>query len=220
MNGAQDLGGQHGFGPIRTEADEPAFHAEWERRVFGLTLAMGASGAWNIDMSRHARETLPPAQYLASSYFEIWLAGMMKLLGQQGIVTEGELASGQPQEGGARPPRKLMAADVAGVLARGAPVARAPTRPAAFAAGDPVRARLINPRHHTRLPRYVRGRLGTIERVHGFHVFPDAHAHGQGEAPQWCYAVRFAGKDLWGADAEPETSVLVDCWESYLERVR
>ena len=218
MNGAQDLGGQHGFGAIEREADEPLFHAEWERRAFGLTLAMGASGAWNIDMSRHARETLPPAQYLASSYYEIWLAGLEKLLLQQGLVSDDELRNGMPAEGGIRPPRKLMAADVPAVLARGAPVDRAPTHPAAFAAGDPVRARLANPHHHTRLPRYIRGRPGTIERVQGFHVFPDAHARGESEAPQWCYSVRFRGEDLWGTDAEPDTSVLVDCWESYLER--
>lgn len=218
MNGAQDLGGQHGFGAIGPEADEPLFHAAWERRVLGLTLAMGATGAWNIDMSRHARETLPPAQYLSSSYYEIWLAGLEKLLRQHGIVSAAELASGVPQAGGARPPRKLMAADVPAVLARGAPVDRAPDRPAAFAVGDSVRAVLANPRHHTRLPRYIRGRPGTIERVQGFHVFPDAHAQGQGEAPQWCYSVRFQGQDLWGPDAEPGTAVLVDCWESYLER--
>jgi nitrile hydratase len=218
MNGAQDLGGQHGFGAIDPETDEPVFHAEWERRVLGLTLAMGAAGAWNIDMSRHARETLPPADYLSSSYYEIWLAGLEKLLLQQGIVSAGELASGEAREGGTRPPRKLMAADVAAVLARGAPVDRAPDRPAGFAVGDTVRARVIHPRHHTRLPRYLRGRPGTIERIQGFHVFPDAHAHGAGEAPQWCYSVRFDGTDLWGPDAEPETSVLADCWESYLER--
>ena len=58
MNGAQDLGGMMGFGPIAIEQDEPWFHAEWERRAFGLTLAMGATGSWNIDMSRHAREIL------------------------------------------------------------------------------------------------------------------------------------------------------------------
>ena len=65
MNGAQDLGGMHGFGPVIPEADEPAFHAEWERRVFALTLAMGATGSWTLDESRGARESMAPPRYLA-----------------------------------------------------------------------------------------------------------------------------------------------------------
>jgi hypothetical protein len=75
VNGAQDMGGQMGFGPVEAEADEPSFHADWEKRAFGLTIAMGAAGAWNLDMSRYARESLPPAEYLASSYYEIWARG-------------------------------------------------------------------------------------------------------------------------------------------------
>jgi nitrile hydratase beta subunit len=220
MNGPQDLGGAQGFGPVEREADEPLFHGDWERRVLGLTLAMGASGAWNIDMSRHARERTPPADYLRSSYYEIWLTGLERLLEENGIATREELASGVPAEGGVRPPRKLMAVDVAPTLAKGASVARAPTAPAQFTPGDRVRTRLMHPRGHTRLPRYIGGRPGKVERVHGFHVFPDAHAHGSGEAPQWLYSVRFEARDLWGADAEPGAAVLVDCWESYLERVR
>ena len=56
MNGGQDLGGMHGFGQVEPEPNEPVFHAEWERRAFALTLAMGMPGGWNIDMSRFARE--------------------------------------------------------------------------------------------------------------------------------------------------------------------
>ncbi len=136
---------------------------------------------------------------------------------KRGIVTAQELATGSASDGGVRPPRMLKGADVAAALARGAPVNREPTAPAAFQPGDTVRARLVNPHHHTRLPRYIRGRPGAVERVHGCFVFPDTHAHGEGERPQWCYSVRFDGRDLWGRDAEAGTSVLVDCWESYLE---
>ncbi len=95
MNGAQDLGGMMGFGPIAIEQDEPWFHAEWERRAFGLTLAMGATGSWNIDMSRHARESLPPAEYLTSSYYEIWTKGVERLVIAAGLVSEEELRLGQ-----------------------------------------------------------------------------------------------------------------------------
>lgn len=92
MNGGQDLGGMHGLGPIDIEADEPVFHAEWERRVFALTLAMGASGEWNIDMSRHARENRDPVDYLSSSYYEIWLKGLEALLSERGLLDPQELS--------------------------------------------------------------------------------------------------------------------------------
>ena len=92
MNGGQDLGGMHGLGPIDIETDEPVFHAEWERRVFALTLAMGARGEWNIDMSRHARENRDPVDYLSSSYYEIWLKGLEALLSERGLLTPEELS--------------------------------------------------------------------------------------------------------------------------------
>ena len=218
MNGAQDLGGQHGFGAVEAEADEPVFHADWERRAFALTLAMGATGEWNIDASRFARESLPPAQYLAKGYYEIWLAGLERLLGERGLVTAQELAAGHALDAPARPvARTLAAEDVTGLLRRGSPATREPPRPALFAAGDRVRARNLHPKTHTRLPRYVRGRVGTVALVHGCHVFPDAHAHGQGEDPQWVYTVRFAARELWGPQGDPTAAVSVDAFEPYLE---
>jgi hypothetical protein len=82
-----------------------------------------------------------------------------------------------------------------------------------------VRTRIMNPTTHTRLPRYCRGKRGTITHLHGAHVFPDANVRGQGEAPQWLYTVRFEASELWGADTTA-TAVHVDCWEPYLEAVR
>jgi nitrile hydratase len=181
----------HGFGPVEPEVDEPAFHAEWERRVFALTIALGASGEWNIDMSRFAREDRSPPDYLSKTYYELWLAGLERLLAERGVLE--------------RPPgRVLTAADVPAVLARGGPAEREAPRPARFAAGDRVRTVNANPRGHTRLPRYARGRTGVIERVHGCHVFPDSNAHGRGEDPQWLYSVRLG-------------SVNIDAFEPYLE---
>jgi nitrile hydratase subunit beta len=219
MNGAQDLGGMHGFGPVRPEADEPTFHEPWERRVFALALAMGASGSWNLDMSRAARESLPPAQYLASSYYGIWLEGMLALMLERGLVTGDELAAARSMRPPAVMPRVLSADAVAAALACGAPTERPAAAPARFGVGDAVRARVLNPVTHTRLPRYVRGRPGTILSVHGAHVYPDTHASGQGEQPQWLYTVRFDARDLWGDDTTA-TSVCVDCWEPYLEAGR
>ena len=217
MNGVHDMGGAHGFGPVEPEPDEPVFHADWERRAFALTLAMGFTGEWTLDASRFARESLEPARYLSSTSYEIWLGGLERLLAERELVEPAEVESGRALSPGRPVRRTLAAADVAPTLGRGGPTNREPPRPARFAAGDSVRARTMHPAGHTRLPRYVRGHVGTVARVHGCHVFPDAHAHGGGEDPQWLYTVRFAARDLWGADADPTVAVSVDAFEPYLE---
>ena len=89
------------------------------------------------------------------------------------------------------------------MLTRGSYERPAPA-PARFKAGDRVRARNINPPTHTRLPRYVRGHVGTVEALRGCHVFPDAVVRGAGEDPHWLYTVVFDGRDLWGPEARPE----------------
>jgi len=219
MDGAQDMGGVKGFGAVVAEADEPPFHAEWERRAFALTLAMAAPGGWNIDMSRFAREDRPPADYLSKSYYQLWIAGLERLMIERDLVSREEIEAGhalQPPKAGAQ--AKALPADaVAAMLRRGGLTAREPAGPARFVVGDRVRARTINPPTHTRLPRYVRGHVGEIALIHGCHVFPDSNAIGAGENPQWLYTVRFAGPELWGPDADPTVSVSVDAWHSYLE---
>ncbi|MEM9605680.1 MAG: nitrile hydratase subunit beta [Pseudomonadota bacterium] len=216
MNGPHDMGGQQNFGPV-DPTDKPAFPEPWQRTAFALTLAMGAARQWNLDMSRFARESLPPADYLGSSYYEIWYAGLVKLLLEKGLVTESEVASGALEVPAKDVPGPLRAEDVAAVLARGGPVDRPATIDAVFALGDRVRAKVQHPHTHTRLPGYVRGHVGVVERVHGCHVFPDSNAVGAGEQPTWLYNVRFDGSDLWGADGSARC-VNVDCWEPYLER--
>ena len=216
MNGAQDLGGMQAIGPIEPEADVASFHADWERRVLAITLAMGATGKWNIDTSRAARESLPPAQYLASSYYEIWFEGLKKLLLNTGLATAEEIATGESKVAAAPVPRVLMADQVAATLLRGSPVARPASAKARFKVGDIVRTLQMHPRTHTRLPRYCRGKRGQIILVHGAHVFPDTNAIGLGEQPQWLYTVRFDASELWGKDTTA-ASVSVDCWEPYLD---
>ena len=93
MNGAHDLGGMDGFGPVEAEPDEPVFHGEWEKRVFAMTVAMGFTGNWNIDMARRARERQDPADYLSRNYYEIWLHGLETLLVEKGLITAEELAT-------------------------------------------------------------------------------------------------------------------------------
>ena len=215
MNGGQDLGGMQGFGPVRPEADEPWFHDDWERRVFGLTLAMGATGEWNLDQSRSARETLP--DYARLSYYEIWIAALERLLIERGLVGADELAAARALHPARPVARILHAADVSAALAKGSPTERAPAAVARFRVGDRVRTRAAAAAHHTRLPGYARGHVGVVERVHGVHVFADAHAQGLGEAPQWLYGVAFDAQELWGASAAKGLKVAIDAWESYLE---
>jgi len=218
MNGAQDLGGQHGFGPIDHDEDkEPVFHHEWEKRAFAMTLAMGFLGQWNIDKSRHARESMPPAKYLSSSYYQIWTEGLIRLMLDAGLVVPGEVHIGHKEV----TPRDLHrepvhAHEVAGFLSRGGPANRDIADKPRFAIGDRVTAIRMNPTHHTRLPRYLRGCPGEIVLHHGGHVFPDTNAHGLGENPQHLYTVRFAARDVWGDQANPNDFVHADLWESYL----
>ena len=217
MNGGQDLGGMMGFGPVKREAHEPAFHDEWERRIFALTVSMGAAGKWNLDMSRHARETLPVVKYLSSSYYQIWLEGLSKLLIEKGLVTSEELAEGRHLADPAVIDRILHPEDVEAALRRGGPVDRNSDKVPGFKPGDIVRAINMHPTGHTRLPRYVRGRRGRINRINGCHVFPDSNARGVGENPQWLYNVRFTADELWGSNHNSRDHVHLDLWESYLE---
>ena len=206
MNTVHDMGGAQGFGPVVPEPDEPPFHHDWERRVFGITLAMGATRLWNLDQSRFSRESLPPAQYLASTYYEIWLAGVTRLMRERGLL------DGTPRVA----PQVLTAERVPIVLRTRRATRRDPASPAGFRVGDAVRTRNLHPVTHTRLPRYCRDKPGTIASVHGVHVFPDTHATGAGEHPQWLYSVRFEARDLWGEDTTA-AAVYVDCFEPYLE---
>jgi nitrile hydratase beta subunit len=216
MNGVHDMGGMQGFGAVAPELDEPRFHHGWERRAFALTLAMGASGAWNLDQSRHARESLSPARYLASTYYEIWLEGLVALMTERGLVTAEETATGRMAIAPRPIAQRLQAGNVAATLARGASTERTAAGAPRFAPGDAVRTRNVHPAGHTRLPRYCRGKPGTIVAMHGAHVYPDGNARGEGESPQWLYTVRFSARDLWGTDTTA-AAVHVDCFEPYLE---
>lgn len=209
-----DLGGTTGHGPIEHEPEGVVFHHEWHAKALALTLAAGAPGGWNIDRSRRARETLP--DYAELTYYEIWNAGLERLLVDHELVTEAELAAGHSLAEPDEDRRVLAAEQVAMVLSRGGPAEREPTGPAGFAVGDRVRTRAGRVDHHTRLPVYVAGRVGMIEHVHGAHVLPDTNAHDLGEQPEWLYTVVFEAADLW-ADAGPGQRVSVDAWESYLE---
>jgi nitrile hydratase subunit beta len=218
MNGPHDLGGQMGHGPVTSEADEPWFHADWEKKALALTLAMGATGSWNIDTSRHARECLPPLIYLGTSYYEIWLRALVNLMISHDMVTEDELTAGHYSQTGKTVKRVLKADAVAAALAKGSPCDRPCESVPLFKAGDIIRCSNDSVVTHTRMPSYVRNATGVIIENHGAFVYPDSNAHGGGENPIWCYAVRFKATDLWGKTADPHSEVMVDLFEPYLEK--
>ncbi len=217
MNGPHDLGGQMGFGPVAPETDEPYFHAEWEKRALGVTLCAGAMGAWTIDESRHMRESLHPADYYASSYYQIWIKALERLLVRHRFLTDDELARRVVLSPPATPKRVLKAENVAATLARGGPCDRPVAGEPRFRPGERVRTRNFHPTGHTRLPRYARGKVGVVEAARGGFVFPDSNAHRGGEQPQHVYTVVFTGEEIWGEGADPTLAISIDAWESYLE---
>jgi nitrile hydratase subunit beta len=213
-NSIHDMGGMHGFGPVVPEPNEPAFHEDWEKRVYALQRAMSATGLWTIDGGRASLENLAPLTYLAASYYKRWFLGLERRVVAHGLVGEDEIVDGRTLRPGIRLNRKLTLDDAKVVsyphYDRSAP------GPARFKAGDSVRTRIINPATHTRLPRYARGKLGTVEAVRGCHVFPDSAAIGAGDDPQWLYTVMFSARELWGDEADPKVSVSIEAFEPYL----
>jgi len=216
VNGVHDMGGMHGMGPIVHDSNEPVFHAEWEGRAWGLQRAMGRWGRGRWGNTRYELERIPPADYLRMSYYERWFTVLVNRLLRGDLITAGELASGNLDP--ARPQPTLPPAPTP--TATGG-AARLDVRVSpAVKVGQRVRARNIHPEGHTRLPRYTRGKQGTVVRDNGVFALQDTDVNGQSldRKPQHVYTVRFAARELWGAQASPRDSVHVDLWEDYLER--
>ncbi len=215
-NSIHDMGGMHGFGHVAPEPNEPPFHEKWEGRVLAMQRAMGFTRLWTIDAGRASLEALAPLEYLGSSYYRRWFLGLENRLLERGLVGADEIAAGRSLRPGAALPRTLTPADVEKTLIRG-DFARPTNTAARFKPGDRVRTRNLNPETHTRLPRYARGKTGTVEAVRGAHVFPDTAALGAGDDPQWLYAVVFPARELWGDDADPAITVSIEAFEPYLD---
>lgn len=222
MNGVHDLGGMHGFGPVVPEQNEPVFHSDWEKRMFAMALTAMGRRVCNVDEFRRAIENMPPASYLAATYYEKWLHAIEALLVEKGVATREEIAAGHAATPGS--------AKATGPLGDGGEVESFDSSAVKlrfdksykprFKVGDRVVARNFNPEHHTRLPRYARGKRGVVRYDHGVFVFPDTHAHGKGAKPQHVYTVAFEAEELWGPDRNERASVYLDCWDDYLERDR
>lgn len=215
-----DLGGADGFGPVPARQASRSFQHDWEARAFALDFLVGALGRWSVDAARHAVERLPPADYRAMSYYERWLAALAAMSIKAGLVGRAELISGRA--GAHSTLRPVQSAEVAALAAAGDPSARAGTAPGRFFVGDAVRANRRADVGHTRLPRYLAGRIGRVVADRGAHVLPDIRAAGGGAVGERLYSVRFAAADLWAKTGACDTGdhvVAADLWESYLDPV-
>lgn len=225
MTRVHDMGGRFGDGTVDPGApDDPVFAEDWHGRALAVTLAAGALGQWNLDVSRHSRELLGTKDYTRFSYYEKWMSALADLLVEKGVISREELKAGRGLVPSDLTERMLRAENVAPALARGGPADREVSEPPAFAPGDRVRTRrparnVLSEGGHTRQPAYTSGAVGVVTLHHGAHVLPDSNAHGLGEAPEHLYAVAFPATELWGEVENTADEVMVDMWQSYLEKV-
>ncbi len=192
-------------------------HHEWERRILGITFSALGAGLFNVDEIRRVTEDVDPITYLKSVYYERWLYSTEALLREKGVISAKELAddrSATPAPNTAPP----VTQDIARViLEQGGTSRSADGAPARFRPGDAVIARNINPRGHTRLPRYVRGKHGTVVVDHGIFALPDTNAAGLGPHSQHVYGVRFSARELWGPQASARDTLQIDLFDDYLD---
>jgi len=206
VDGIHDLGGMEGFGRVAHTPSEPVFGADWERRAVRVMLAVNMAVQAGGPAFRHSIERMDPGHYLNSSYYEHWLTGVCTLAVEGGLTSAEDLAA---RAGGPFP----LAAAARGRAPSDGGGHRAEPR---FAPGDAVRVRDLHPLGHTRAPRYVQGRRGTVTRVDGAFNFPDLEAFGE-RVLDPTYSVAFTSRELWGDGAEDGSTVHVDLWERYLE---
>jgi nitrile hydratase len=222
VHGVHDLGGAYGFGRVPT-SEGGSFHSDWERRVFGIQLQLIARGIpRSLDELRYTLEQLEPELFLAAGYFERWLLANERLVVAAGVVDAQELYARQravaqmlesqlPSN-----PDADFADAVAATIVTSKRVSVDGAPPPRFGVGAGVRTRNHHRGGHTRLARYAQGRRGSIARVYDAFTLPDASAFGDTRA-EHVYAVRFDARELWGDAADPNSSVCIDLWESYLE---
>ena len=223
MTRVHDMGGRFGDGPVVPEPQGIAeFKEHWHQGALALTVAAGAFGKWNIDIGRHARESLSPKDYTRFSYYGKWIAALADLLVETGVVSAGELTRGQAI--GQTDLAPVTGEIMARLIAQGSPSARESDIAPVFSIGQNVRTlrpagnRLVTG-GHTRLPQYASGARGQILLKHGSHVLPDSSAHRLGAGAEPLYTVVFNASELWTAPEHPGDEVTLDLWQSYLEPV-
>jgi nitrile hydratase len=213
------MGGMHGFGPVPIEVNEPVFHEEWEGRMYGIYVTSRVQGAGRPDI-----ESIPPAQYLKYSYYEKWLHAKVESMIRLGIIDRHEFEARTAAIAKSENAMAESVIDPERVQARleriktPDPRTGEPTGEPLFTTGDIVRARNFHPPGHTRLPRYIRGHVGTVQQLWGWYRFEDQDPpFVDSERVEPVYSVRFEGEELWGEQAEPNSPVYIDMWESHLD---
>ncbi len=222
MDGIHDLGGVEGYGPVPYVPEEPIHVGpRWEAFSGAALFALLRSGKTNIDAHRHRIERLDPTRYLPISYWGRWLAAVESATVDQGIASQDEIDGAVRSLGhdpaSAAPPPRMHPVTRLESRENETTFVREIDEPPRFAVGDRVVTMADAPHAgHHRLPRYVRGRTGTVARVYPAFTFPDAVAHNDGEQPTYVYAVGFDGRDLWGPDGDPNQVCHLDLFEPYL----
>ena len=215
MDSAHDLGGKQGHGKVLVSGEEPAFHRDWEARMWGINCALADLKSGSLDWWRHCRELISAQDYLNRPYFDSWMQTYSAFLIDQGVLSIDEVLSGKSE---VQPKLEKPAPAPEAARAIAAQIGKydqaRPERPN-YDIGQTVRCHLDGPTGHTRLPSYVRGRRGKIHQVRGWHLFPDSSARGN---PEYfpLYTVRFESNELWPEVTEPGDCVFVDLWEPYL----
>jgi len=217
MDGIHDMGGMQGFGPVEQEDNEPVFHTDWEARMYGISASRIPSSELTLDRGRFFIECIAPADYLSMAYYSKWYLEAAVDIVSGGLATVGELASGKAETIPEHSEEPLSPEAVRKVFGSRDITEMPAERPAQYGAGDTVRARLMAPTGHTRLPRYIRGHSGRIHACYGWHILPDANAHGDRRGEP-LYSVAFRASDLWPEDGAENDYVYIDLWESYLEQ--
>jgi nitrile hydratase len=220
MDGAHDMGGMHGFGPVVAPGGELVYHEDWEARVFALHMLVGYEGLGAGPGGRPVREEMEPSEYLAASYYERWLFSAERCLLRKGTIAPGEVEQMAARLQAGEPPPVHRDAEMArrglSRLRTARPMDRQPAE-LRFVQGQRVRVKRMHPSGHTRCPRYARGAVGVIEAVRGADRLPDRAVYGEDVAREPVYSVAFLSSELWGPGDEPMWTVLLDLWDSYLE---
>ncbi len=223
MNGIHDMGGMHGFGKVHHEDDEPVFHETWEGRVMGIRRSLVKHDIYKPYNFRFSVESLSPPEYLSASYYERHLKATENAAITKGLITREEMDERMeyfrrnPDALPARREDPKESEQIQQITFMLQPLNRDTGGNPAFHFGDMVRARNINPLGHTRLPRYIRGKTGTVVKYYGNHDFPDIDMDGKTSPPQPIYSVQFDAAELWGTSAEENQLLFIDMWEGYIE---
>jgi nitrile hydratase beta subunit len=236
------LGGLEGLGPI--DFERRVFVEEWEQRIFGIHVAMmglsdhlgealphypidevpsAFADTWTWADLRKGAEAMNPFAYFQYRYYEKWLGGITAYLVSRGYLAEEELEervgeyAGQPEHPLPSGGDQRIDDQIVRYLREGDSPRRGPARDPRFAPGDRVTVRNVPALEHSRLPGYLRGRTGTVDRVFegNYGYFCSTGPDGIGE-PMPVYVVRFDPADLWGELAEPGAVSYGELYEAYL----